>query len=589
MQDELMDPYADDYPMRFTWAVIRPSAVHSVAHMDSEFVTAAATKIQCGQYLALVFEVPLSKLETEWTAFLVEPVNSGHLPRTYVPIWPYTCGDREPLVPGFDWPFGECVVNTDLAPFVPESIEAGHSPHVISPTEAARFYTLFQEDRSTVALIKARERKARMTAERAADGFSGDSCSKWTTFSNKSTQIRVQPGEFFPRATGMSAEVRYDLSVVGGFANKDSWDRDATNIRRILARFSHVSAERTIRWALDIQFRFEEAIASKKEDECRLPSLDPAPPNVAYADDFPAPDSDEEDVSGGDSGLTWPEVELPRVSRLALPPPVVLGRLPEVIYLDVYGTLIDRETGIFTALRGLFERSPYQFERPEALSFYFESEAETKKRQPDAPYSQILAYAYDDVVLRLGMRSEGTDSSIFAQSIKDWPAIPAAEWCLSALRTIPSISLVAVVDVDRDSLELTTSYVSLAPHFNVVFTWDTCKAYKPAQAAVERVIKHFDALLVPRDHTCFVSNSLLDMEPVRELGVPTVWVRYEESLAGNVYYMEDESPEVALEYAGLIEFTSSFLLLANPPQEADPWEELDFDVLDEGGRGAPHQ
>ncbi|KAJ7117239.1 hypothetical protein C8R43DRAFT_960737 [Mycena crocata] len=164
----------------------------------------------------------------------------------------------EPLVPSFDWPLGECVVNTDLAPFVPESIEAGHSPHVISPTEVARFYSLFQEDRSTVALIKARERKARMKVERAADGFPGDSCSKWTAFSNKSTQVRVQPGEFFPRAAGMSAEVRYDLSVSG----------------------------------------VGEIVASRIVEQWRLQSLEPAPPNVAYDDEFPALDSDEKNING---------------------------------------------------------------------------------------------------------------------------------------------------------------------------------------------------------------------------------------------------------------------------------------------------
>ncbi|KAJ7147787.1 hypothetical protein C8R43DRAFT_889361 [Mycena crocata] len=296
------------------------------------------------------------------------------------------------------------------------------------------------------------------------------------------------------------------------------------------------------------------------------------------------------------SADSWPGLAVPRVSESWWSPPTPITALPQVMYFDIYGTLIDKESGIFAALGPLLSQSLYQFERREALSFYLESETEVKKRNPDASYAQILAYTYEDVALRLGIQPESTGSSVFSRSIEGWPVIYAAEWCLATLRTITSITLIAIADVDRDSLERTASFTLLRPHVHDVFTRDRCKfdtnktQYRSglAPAFVHTALNEHSAiaLSIPRDQTCFVSNSLFDMEPARELGIPTVWARYPESLAGNVYYMEDEWPEVFVMFVGLVELASSFLLLADPRAE-NASDELDLDLLDPDGWPVP--
>ncbi|KAJ7982960.1 HAD-like domain-containing protein, partial [Mycena polygramma] len=220
-----------------------------------------------------------------------------------------------------------------------------------------------------------------------------------------------------------------------------------------------------------------------------------------------------------------------------------------VIYFEVYGTLIDKESGIFAALQPLLKRSPYNFDRQEALSFYYESEAEVKRRTPGIRYGQILADAYDDVALRLGMTPlDSMESSAFAQSIKHWPLLPAADWCLSNLKRIPSISLVAIADVDHDCLMRTAAFTVLAPFFEAVFTWDIYKAYKPDPAAFAAPLAHYDALGVPRAHSCLVSSSLFaDLEPARELGLPTLWMRVYGSLAACMCTAADACPVEAVE------------------------------------------
>ncbi|KAJ6492909.1 hypothetical protein C8R47DRAFT_426174 [Mycena vitilis] len=178
-----------------------------------------------------------------------------------------------------------------------------------------------------------------------------------------------------------------------------------------------------------------------------------------------------------------------------------------VIYFDVYDTLNDRETGILNALQPLLNQSLYAFTRHEALSFYFESETEMKERTPRAPYAQIQADTYCDVALRLGIAPVSTtDVTLFAQSAGNWPCIPDAGWLLNSLAHSPKISLAAIADVDHGFLLRTPAFPSLAPFFDSVFTWDSCRAYKPDPSAFYAPLRFYDAH-VPRTHLPRVRQS----------------------------------------------------------------------------------
>ncbi|KAF8213728.1 HAD-like domain-containing protein [Mycena galopus ATCC 62051] len=244
-----------------------------------------------------------------------------------------------------------------------------------------------------------------------------------------------------------------------------------------------------------------------------------------------------------DDDLAFPGVSVAK----SLPPPIFDLPAVQVIYFDIYGTLIDKEQGVFEALEPLLRQSSYQFDRTAAISFYLESESEIKKQTPGAPYAQVLSDAYDDVALRLGMESTKADSWRFTRSFFHWPLIPLAEHCLATLRTIPDLSIAAIADADHYSLQRSSAFMALAPYFDAVFTWDACAAYKPEFAAFERPLSYYDALGVRRERSCLVSASMFtDLEPARRLGVPAVWMRYQRSLAENVQPWEGAYPALVL-------------------------------------------
>lgn len=62
-------------------------------------------------------------------------------------------------------------------------------------------------------------------------GFS-DACSRWTSFSAKSTQIPRLPGEVFLSVVDVCAKVPYDLSTIGQLGTLDDWKEDRKSIFR---------------------------------------------------------------------------------------------------------------------------------------------------------------------------------------------------------------------------------------------------------------------------------------------------------------------------------------------------------------------
>ncbi|KAJ6595018.1 HAD-like domain-containing protein [Mycena vulgaris] len=235
------------------------------------------------------------------------------------------------------------------------------------------------------------------------------------------------------------------------------------------------------------------------------------------------------------------------------PPPLFDPPALQIMYFDIYGTLIDNESGIFDALQPLLVRCPHRFERREALTFYFESEIEMKQRMPAAPYSEILTQAYTDMASRLGHPTTEDEASSFASSIFEWPLFDGAVWCLQILKPWIPV-LVGLFDVDFETVLKTPSFATLAPLFAEIFTRDASHAYRPDPMAFEPPFKYHDDLGIRREQRCLVSNGLLrDLEPAREQGIPAIWMCFPESLAGRVPSLERSVPwDVCTDFPHLV-------------------------------------
>ncbi|KAJ7895312.1 hypothetical protein B0H13DRAFT_1624451 [Mycena leptocephala] len=210
-------------------------------------------------------------------------------------------------------------------------------------------------------------------------------------------------------------------------------------------------------------------------------------------------------------------------------PPVFDPSALEILYFDLYGTLVDNEWGILDALGPLLTRCPRQLDKHEALTFYFESEDEAEMWSPNAPYFSILAEAHEHMTIRLGPTVAG-GASAFASSLFTWPFFDGALRCLqTSSRAIPT--LVALFDIDFFTFSKISAFSSLTPYFAEVFTWDAAQAYRPKFRAFAPPIP------IPRRVACAACAPLPCLEqPLPGLGacmrpgVPTIWMRHPPSL-----------------------------------------------------------
>ncbi|KAJ7167285.1 hypothetical protein C8R43DRAFT_984774 [Mycena crocata] len=537
-------------PARYAWAVISPSAKHSVAYMRSFHATSAAQDVVCGRYLALVKESEPS-VESQytpghvdpWNAYLVHSATRYPRPAHYLPIAPCRMGSRAYFEPGLEWPFEECVVNMEGFSFDPVVETAGDtSPHYLADDEARHVAAICECDMDDAMEEELATRDARRRAEQAADGFSGDDGSIWTTFSDKSTRVRPLPGQFFPPIT-ISVNLSYDIESLQEILPATKFLHDTQEILRLRTRFSRPSTERTINWTLE-QASLPKSYPPVAEDFS-------APLNALLVDfscELSRPSSPARGSSPTASGNALEQYDMCDFDSLSIngmfaPFPVFKGlENLQVMYFDVYGTLIDNESGIFDGLQSLLSRSPRRFERQEALTFYFESEVAVKQRAPSKVYSQILHKAYEDMALRLGLSPPTGGAATFAHSLPHWPLHADALWALHTLRCVVP-TLAALVDMDHSTCVRTPAFTALALYFDEVFTWDATHSYRPARDAFTAPLGYHDALGVPRACRALVSNSLLrDVQPSRELGFPAIWLRLPGSLAWNAPPDEGTAP-----------------------------------------------
>ncbi len=188
---------------------------------------------------------------------------------------------------------------------------------------------------------------------------------------------------------------------------------------------------------------------------------------------------------------------------------------------DCYGTLIDWERGIETALRPWLERHRCEPDRDKLLTLFAASESRRQREAPGAPYPQILAGCFEDIAARLDVPAVGADARAFAESIAGWPPFADSAGALAALKR--HFKLVIISNVDRDSFR--RSNQRLGVRFDRVVTAEDVGAYKPDLAHFRRALDELAGMGIAPGAVLHIAQSLYhDHVPAKRLGLKTVWV-----------------------------------------------------------------
>ncbi|KAJ5789148.1 uncharacterized protein N7518_006159 [Penicillium psychrosexuale] len=205
-----------------------------------------------------------------------------------------------------------------------------------------------------------------------------------------------------------------------------------------------------------------------------------------------------------------------------------------LLCFDVYGTLIDWESGIIDALAPILSKSSTQFTREHLLTTYHELESTQQTATPDLPYSDLLAAIHPTLAARLGLNPPTDEESRqFGNSVGTWPAFPDT---VDALRRLSKhYKLVVLSNVDRASFAKSNAGSLQGVPFDMILTAQDIGSYKPDPRNFEFMLSAVQREfgVEPGQVLQTAQSQFHDHQPARKVGIKSVWIERPGALMGN--------------------------------------------------------
>ncbi len=189
----------------------------------------------------------------------------------------------------------------------------------------------------------------------------------------------------------------------------------------------------------------------------------------------------------------------------------------KVLTFDCYGTMVDWEAGIFSALRPILAVHNKPISDSALLQLYSELEAAAEQGN-FLPYRDVLRYVVRGFGERLGFSPTDAEVRSLPQSLANWQ--PFAD-TVEALRKLKSRYQLAVIsNVDDDLFAATAP--KLEVEFDHVITAQQAGCYKPCIRMFTLAEERTGA---SRGQWLHVGQSIYhDVIPAQSLGIASVWV-----------------------------------------------------------------
>ena len=189
-----------------------------------------------------------------------------------------------------------------------------------------------------------------------------------------------------------------------------------------------------------------------------------------------------------------------------------------VLTFDCYGTMIDWETGIFSALRPILKAHKKELSDAALLELYAELELRGEQGEFEK-YRDVLQSVVRGFGLRLEFEPTNAQVRSLPDSIANWQPFPDTVQALRRLKT--RYKLAVISNIDDDLFALTAP--KLRVKFDEVITAQQARCYKPGMRIFELAQKRIG---VNPPQWLHVGQSVYhDVIPAKSLGIATVWVK----------------------------------------------------------------
>lgn len=193
----------------------------------------------------------------------------------------------------------------------------------------------------------------------------------------------------------------------------------------------------------------------------------------------------------------------------------------KALTFDVYGTLIDWESGMVTALRPLTDRVSGSLTRDDILEAHAHYESTTQRWTPAMKYFDLLAVVYRRLAEEWGVEVSWEECLAYGLSVRQWPAFEDSAEALTYLKQHFKL----IVLTNTDNLSFSGSNARLGVHFDGVYTAEDIGSYKPADRNFEYMFDMLKRVGIEKSQILHTAESMFhDHAPANKHGLANCWI-----------------------------------------------------------------
>jgi 2-haloacid dehalogenase len=199
-----------------------------------------------------------------------------------------------------------------------------------------------------------------------------------------------------------------------------------------------------------------------------------------------------------------------------MPDPMPLPKDIKFVTFDVYGTLIDWESGVFDAFTKEAERDGFTIEREPLMELFHSIQREIQSGSYEL-YAEVLRRTAVRISKELGWPLEPSRSGFLPDSVPNWKPFKETNAQLDRFAKKYDIGLIS--NIDDKLLGLTRRH--FRADFDLVVTAQQVRSYKPDPAHFTECERRVGG---KKGWVHVAESYYYDVEPCLKKRIPVVWV-----------------------------------------------------------------
>jgi 2-haloacid dehalogenase len=193
------------------------------------------------------------------------------------------------------------------------------------------------------------------------------------------------------------------------------------------------------------------------------------------------------------------------------------------VTFDVYGTLVDWETGVADAFEKEAARDGFTLDRAEVIRLFHETERAIQAGSYEL-YAEVLRRTAVAIAKEVGWPLEPSRSGFLPDSVQRWAPFKETNPTLQKVKKQANVGLIS--NIDDKLLGLTRRHIPL--DYDLVVTAQQVRSYKPDPAHFTECERRIGG---KKGWVHVAASYYHDVEPCVKKKIPVVWVnRHKEEL-----------------------------------------------------------